>query len=574
MTDIKSWIGQIERVAPPEQWEAIANTSAPTHDPRQDASRGRPRRPSIAPSAGNRKLVVIFVAFLVTAAATGFILHAFHPVRGPAPAASIPRSNGDIWVSVGGGEGGLVIYRVDPTTGASFPWWSDGRRPGISLVPVNEAAISEDYAFSPDGSQVEFSHFTDDGTELFTMWADGTHVRQLTHDHAEDGFPAWSPDGRSIAYASYRGASASPGCLGSSQCPSDLYSIPADGGTPTQLIQGLGATSPAWSPDGSQLAFVSVATDGTGTLEVMNADGSGLKAITSDTKALISFPQWSPRGSTILYLRAEPGQRFHLWTVAPDGSNPTDLLDTNADTNFGRPVWSPDGTQIAYARVVGGLPEVWLTSAQGTNDHRLAGWEHYGGAPLAWQPSSADATKEGFAIATPDLSGLSQAEAMTRIHDLGLRVAHISHNHSPNQPGTVESQYPLAGAPVPRGTRVYLRIATPLPGNDLGPLDCPRSQQRAIFPYPVTLFKQQAQTAVQAVRLNFRGLLATDVVRLTHQDEAGTYLKVQRAGLVFARMELSPVGNHGWVASEFTNCAGSAIRLPGWEVCRLTWADT
>lgn len=322
----------------------------------------------------------------------------------PAPATRIPepKANGDIWAEVGGGEGGTAIEHVDPVTGHSAILWTDDRWPSATGSPaghVNQAAVGGGYSFSPDGSQVVFSGYGYDasgkvyGQELFVMNANGTNILQITHDLAVDGFPAWSPDGRSIVYASYRGSNFRgsnfvPGCLGLPDCPSDLYLIDANGGTPTQLTDDVvGETQPSWSPDGSRITFVTVRADGTGTLEVMNADGSGRTPITSGSGSFLSFPRWSPGAGLIAFLREDQGQTMHLWTVAPDGSAPHDLLDTQADSDFGPLVWSPDATQIAFAKLIAGKSQVWLTNLAG-NDRQLATNPQYAISPIAWQPAS------------------------------------------------------------------------------------------------------------------------------------------------------------------------------------------
>ena len=104
--------------------------------------------------------------------------------------------------------------------------WTDAPNVFAGTTAASEL-LADDYAFSPDGSRVVFSHATDRSgagpanqpVELFVMNTNGSGLRQLTHDDAYAAFPAWSPDGQTIAYASYRGQGYIPGCIGLSICP-------------------------------------------------------------------------------------------------------------------------------------------------------------------------------------------------------------------------------------------------------------------------------------------------------------------------------------------------------------------
>ncbi len=411
MTDIKLWISRIEEANPPDQWSEIAEAIVREQDTSSVSRSEPPHLPHRRPPSRRTKVVVIMTAFVLTIVATGLVVFAFRSATPTAPATPAPlRTNGDIWAFVGGGDGGSAVYRVDPRSGAPSVLWSDDRGwPGAPPDRVKPSAVSMDYDFSPDGSRVVFSSYGYDGdrrpygTELFVMDADGTNIHQLTHDHAVNGFPAWSPDGSSIVFASYRGSGYVPGCLGLSICLPDLYAIDANGGQPRQLTNDpLGETAPRWSPDGSRLVFVSVTPEGNGSLEIMNVDGGQRTPITSDPDVALLFPEWSPDGQRILFLRAAQGERFHLWTVFPDGSDQRDLLDTRADTTFGRPLWSPDGGHIAYGRLVGGEAELWLVDPDGTNDHRLATWPRYGGAPVAWQPIATETDGHPISVSAED----------------------------------------------------------------------------------------------------------------------------------------------------------------------------
>jgi WD40 repeat protein len=380
MPDLKERLQGIDRLPVPDLWER-ARLTAP--------ARSAPSDPSIA-----RRVAIIAAALLISTAAIAFFWSAFEPQRTTSPVSPPPMTveNGDIWVQVGGGSyGATAIYRVDPRM-QRIPkaMWTDS--PSVfGGAQESPELISDDYAFSPDGSQVVFSAQTHEGgsdtpRELFIMNADGSGLQQLTDDGAYAGFPAWSPDGTTIAYASYRGTDYIPGCLGFSICPTDLYVIPTDGGATTLLVANgaLSETMPTWSPDGTRLAFAELGENNAGVIVTIRTDGTGRVELSPGGK--VSYPSWSPDGRWILFLNGEDGTN-HIWIATPDDSGHHDIVDTRTDTNFGRPVWSPDGESIAFAKPYAGATSLWTIDSAGNQPaERVAGWPGYDAAPLAWQP--------------------------------------------------------------------------------------------------------------------------------------------------------------------------------------------
>ncbi len=138
--------------------------------------------------------------------------------------------------------------------------------------------------WSPDGRQIAFvrnrptglpgpgARFKDD-SEIYVMNADGSGTRRLTHNLGYDGEPAWSPDGRKIAFQSHRR-------FGGSK--PEIYVMNADGSGKRNLTRNpANDGSPSWSPDGRRIAFVSN-RDGRPEAHVMNADGSGQRSLASE----------------------------------------------------------------------------------------------------------------------------------------------------------------------------------------------------------------------------------------------------------------------------------------------------
>ncbi len=118
----------------------------------------------------------------------------------------------------------------------------------------------------------------------------------------------------------------------------------------------------------------------------MNADGTNARNLIPNEGAPVLFPEWSPNGSRLLFLSADPGERLGVWVANADGTDSHQVIDTNADTTFGRPFWSPDGTEIAYAELVEGEPQLWVMNEDGSDAHAVTTLPGYGISPLAWQP--------------------------------------------------------------------------------------------------------------------------------------------------------------------------------------------
>lgn len=173
--------------------------------------------------------------------------------------------------------------------------------------------------------------------DVYLMEPDGTNPVRLTTNPQRDANPAWSPDGSRIAFATVR----QPGC------PSDACGIGkmnADGsGFVLLSTGGAGDDNPAWSPDGSRIAFESdPESDDTWDIYVMNSDGSGLQNVTSGMKNAGS-PTWSPDGSKIAFWgRLDPSDPGGLYIINADGTGLTFIR------SGGAPDWSPDGSRIVF----------------------------------------------------------------------------------------------------------------------------------------------------------------------------------------------------------------------------------
>lgn len=169
---------------------------------------------------------------------------------------------------------------------------------------------------------------------VYVMNADGSDARTLANRPlAFDASPAWSPDGSRMAFESTLDGKRA------------IWVMQADGQGLRRLTEGSGSDfAPAWSPDSSRIAFMSD-RDGNEEVYDIGADGSGIRRLTANT-APDGFPAWSPDGTRLAFVSSRDGESG-IWVMSPDGSNPSRLVP--GPVAPARPAWAPDGRQIAFA---------------------------------------------------------------------------------------------------------------------------------------------------------------------------------------------------------------------------------
>jgi Tol biopolymer transport system component len=203
-----------------------------------------------------------------------------------------------------------------------------------NVAPDSRAAIS------PDGSRVAFVRPVKASEQMFLTSGQG-YARRLTGPGKSTGCacgasqPAWSPDGRLIAFAGTDQTGA-PGIFVLNVATGELLRV-----TRSHWFEA----TPIWSPDGRRIAFVR-GTHDLQSLWIVNVASGDLTHVSTLPAA---NPAWSPDGTTIAFSRPGTiGLDSGIWLIHPDGSGLRRFANA-AVTSDGNISWSPDGTKIAFA---------------------------------------------------------------------------------------------------------------------------------------------------------------------------------------------------------------------------------
>ena len=232
-------------------------------------------------------------------------------------------------------------------------------------------------AWSPDGSKIAFSNDTagpHGSFDIYVMNADGSGLRNLTNNQADDVRPAWSPDGTKIAFATFRDGNY------------EIYVMNADGSGVFNLTNDRACDYyAAWSPQGTKIAFTRADYCNTHAhIYVMNADGSGVTQLTNGPANNI-YPVWSPDGTKLAFDRQrDSDHEWELYVMNADGSGQVNLTNNPAD-NFVYFTWSPDGTRIAFDCCDVLREEIYLINADGSGRINLTNYPARDLTPV-WRP--------------------------------------------------------------------------------------------------------------------------------------------------------------------------------------------
>lgn len=199
-------------------------------------------------------------------------------------------------------------------------------------------------AQSLDEGRIAFASTRDGDAEIFVMDADGTNVRQITHNTVNDHSPDWAPDGRRIVFVREAGSE-----------NADLYIVDTVSGRERAFTTSRPwyETDPAWSPNGKWIAFASESPlrDG-GDVVALRVDGKRGRAISlQDENSTNVDPTWSPDGKRLAFI--EYYDSFDLYSASFCCSHgyKKENLTSDSFVEF-HPDWSPDGSRILFGRTV------------------------------------------------------------------------------------------------------------------------------------------------------------------------------------------------------------------------------
>jgi Tol biopolymer transport system component len=250
-------------------------------------------------------------------------------------------------------------------------------------------------AWSPDGRRLAFKTTQFGSNQLAVINADGTGETLLTRTFRfSEGQPAWSPDATKLLY---RRTPENPLVQNG-----DTWALDVEGSAkdPTQpvtqavLLRTGDERYPSYSPDGAQIAFRGdldlAEPSGDEELYVMNADGTNVRQLTSNAD-FDSAPSWSADGKRILFERALAGtftpgveaQEKDVYVMRADGSHVRRLTDSPGLDEG--PEFSPDGTKIAFSSSRDGQQEIYVMDADGSSPRRLTDNPSRDESP-DWQP--------------------------------------------------------------------------------------------------------------------------------------------------------------------------------------------
>jgi Tol biopolymer transport system component len=250
-------------------------------------------------------------------------------------------------------------------------------RPIVTL-PGMESAPS----FSPDGTRITFAwrQPPQAGSRIVVKMVDDEPVQELTRPSggSRHESPAWSPDGRSIAFARN---TRNPLSRDGADERSGIYVIPAIGGSERRVYSGQVCAwgGPTWAPDGRTLVFTAIRTStercslfrlSLDTMEIAQLTSSETPEL-ARANLIVAYPAFSPDGKNIAFVCFFQDYSDDVYLIPSQGGAPT-RLTFDAKAIHPPVAWTPDATAILFESSRGGSPGLWRVAASGGQPERLS----------------------------------------------------------------------------------------------------------------------------------------------------------------------------------------------------------
>jgi TolB protein len=261
-----------------------------------------------------------------------------------------------------GGAGGRILFVKDGDL-----WVLDGS--GAHALATGGTFSQPSWA--PDGTSLAYVYRGTNFADIFVTDDQGQAQTRLTNsqstvlDNNDWNFrPAWSPDGKQIAYVSDKSSTFPVLWLMSAIDGTGRHAL-ATPGLPEEAVDAL-----AWSPDGSQLALTLFNEPGPTQIALLPIGGTGRQVghVLTDLAGGALDPAWAPDGSWLAFAGRD-GYGVETYAVQPDGTSITKL--TSDGVLARSPVWSPDGKHVAYLSNKTGYFEVWEVDVQAESSGAL-----------------------------------------------------------------------------------------------------------------------------------------------------------------------------------------------------------
>ncbi len=234
-------------------------------------------------------------------------------------------------------------------------------------------------------SKIVFNSNRDGNDELYMMDYDGHNQTRLTFNKVQDYMPAWSADGRKIAYTSYQGGKAI------------LYILEVYEGKRHEVYSQGTSFAPNFSPDGKKLVFCTQEEGGNSEIYVATSEGKNVRRLTFN-KSIDTAPCWSPTSRQIAFT-SDRGGTPQIYIMDAEGSNVTRV--SFGGTYHDAPAWSSQGDNIAYVSRVDQLFDLYVLNLRTKQIMKLTESNARNESPC-WSPDGR------HLIFTSNLSGTSQ----------------------------------------------------------------------------------------------------------------------------------------------------------------------